>query len=333
MKRLSILFCAIGHIGLMLPQVFAIPAKAVSVVEMEVTQKLQAVGTTSPEHAVSIQSTVTEKIVQMPFRDGDRVKKGDILVVLEKTEEEAQLIQAKAQLSEQERELKRIESLVRQKTLPSAQLDEQKTKLEEAKATVAVNQARIADRVILAPFDGILGFREFSVGALLTPGSIITTLDKQDIMQLDFPVPERHLSSIVTGQEIEARSISYPGKTFSGKVTAIDSRVDPGTRTARVRAQIPNPSGMMRSGMLMTLDLTTSVIKRMVIPEAALFQIQRQHFVFRVKADKTVERVSVRIAERQNGMVSVLEGLQPGDLVIAEGSNRLRPGMKVELLP
>jgi len=333
MKKMGILFSVVCYMGLLCSRVFALPAKAASVVEMDVMQKLQAVGTTSPEHAVSIRSTVTEKIVKMPFRDGDRVKKGEILVVLEKSEEEAQLIQAKAQLAEQERELKRIESLVRQKTLPSAQLDEQRTKLEEAKATVAVNEARIADRVIVAPFDGVLGFREFSVGALLTPGDIITTLDKQDVMQLDFPVPERHLASIVTGQEIEAHSISYPGKTFKGKVTAVDSRVDPGTRTARVRAQIPNPSGMMRSGMLMTLELTTSVLRRLVIPEASLFQIQRQHFVFRVKDDMTVERVSVVIAERQDGMVSVLEGLKAGDKVIAEGSNRLRPGMKVELLP
>ncbi|MBW7876645.1 MAG: efflux RND transporter periplasmic adaptor subunit [Candidatus Cloacimonetes bacterium] len=333
MKKMGILFSVVCYMGLICSKVIALPAKATTVLEMDVMQKLQAVGTTSPEHAVSIRSTVTEKIVQMPFRDGDRVKKGDILVILEKSEEEAQLIQAKAQLAEQERELKRIESLVRQKTLPSAQLDEQRTKLEEAKATVAVNEARIADRVIAAPFDGVLGFREFSVGALLTPGDIITTLDKQDVMQLDFPVPERHLASIVTGQEIEAHSISYPGKTFKGKVTAVDSRVDPGTRTARVRAQIPNPSGMMRSGMLMTLELTTSVLRRLVIPEASLFQIQRQHFVFRVKDDMTVERVSVVIAERQDGMVSVLEGLKAGDKVIAEGSNRLRPGMKVELLP
>lgn len=327
MFRLCLCMLLISQPLLAAPKVVA---KVTPVVSRTWQHKVNALGTLSPAQAVRIQSTVTERITAMPFRDGANVKAGDILVELERAEEEAALMQAEARLTEQLRELKRIESLVMQKTLPTAQLDEQRTKVEDARASVAISQARLADRVIRAPFSGVLGLREYSPGALLLPGNTITTLDHLDIMHLDFPVPEKVLGQIRTGQSIKASAITYPGRFFEGQVIAIDSRIDVETRTTRVRARVPNPEGLLRSGMLMTLELTIGETDLPTVPEDAVFQLQRQHFVFRLDDKNVLQRVTVEVSSREEGLLAIVSGLQAGERVVATGTHKLRPGMQVE---
>ncbi len=199
------------------------------------------------------------------------------------------------------------------------------------KTRVEVIDARLADRLIRAPFSGVLGFREVSPGALITPGSLITTLDDTSIIKLDFPIPEAFLATLEIGQEVIARSVTYPGRTFQGRVTGIDSRVDPVTRAVTVRAALPNPEGLLKPGKLLTVELIKDRRQSLMIPEEALVPLRDQQFVFVVNDDDTVDRVEVDIGRRRPGSVEVLSGLSEQQQVVIEGTNRIGPGSPVTI--
>ncbi len=314
-----------------LSTLMATPVELAMAQSTPMVELIRAIGTSSPLHAIEITPTITERLGEIRFTEGSFVEKGTVLAVLESTEEEAELEEAKASLREQERELKRVESLVRQKTLPEANLDEQATRLEEARARVNAILARIEDRVLKAPFAGLVGLREVSRGALLTPGRRVTTLDDLSVMQVDFSVPERSLSQLKPGQRVEVTSIAYPDRTFEGRVVVVDPRLDAATRMVRVRAHVKNPENLLRSGMLLSVALFLFEEDALTVPEAAVFQIQKQHFVWKISPENKVARVGVSVGRRRDGRVEVLKGLQDGDRLVASGVHRLSEGASVEI--
>jgi membrane fusion protein (multidrug efflux system) len=196
-------------------------------------------------------------------------------------------------------------------------------------------ESRLADRVVKAPFDGVVGLRNVSRGALVEPGDLITTLDDDSVMKLDFTVPSVFLAQLEPGLKIEARARPYGERVFDGVVRGVDSRIDPVTRSVQVRALLPNPARVLRPGLLMRVELLIDPRDAVVVPEAALLHQGQDHFVLRlVDADgaPTVERRQVEIGARKPGVVEIRSGLSAGDQVVTEGQEKARPGQPVRVL-
>ncbi len=302
----------------------------------EYSDKIEALGTVRALEATDISPSVTERIAELFFEDGDKVKTGDPLVRLEDAEEVAALEAAKALMAEQEREIERLKDLVSAGAVSEVRLQEYQTQRDIARQRIGEAQAQIDDRRIDAPFDGVLGFRRVSTGALVAPGDLIATLDVLDPIKLDFTVPEAFLSDLQPGLEIVALSDAFPETEFEGVVTQIDTRVNPVTRAVTVRAEIPNPESLLRPGMLMTTTLENNPKKSLSIPERALLAVQSKKFVFVVNdfegSAPTVTRTDVAIGRRLPGFVEVLSGLGEGTRIVSDGLIGLSDGALVEII-
>lgn len=300
------------------------------------SDKVEALGTVLAFEAIDISPNVTERIAELFFEDGDQVKKGDPLLRLEDTEELAILEGAKVLMAEQEREIQRLESLVAEGAVSEVRIEEYRTQRDLAKQRVGEAQAQIDDRHINAPFDGVLGFRRVSTGALVSPGDLIATLDVLDPIKLDFTVPETFLDDLKNGLEIIAASDAFPDTEFKGTVTQIDTRVNPVTRAVTVRAEIPNSNNQLRPGMLMTTTLENNPSDSLSIPERALMSVQSKNFAFvidDIKSDSPkVTRVDVKIGRRLPGYVEILEGLTEGAHIVSDGLIGLSDGAAVEII-
>lgn len=294
--------------------------------------ELEALGTATANESVAVTAKVTETVRRVNFSDGMEVGKGAILVELTNAEEQAQLAEYRANLAEAEQQFDRISGLVRRGNAAESVLDQQTEAVDTAKARIDGAIARLNDRLIRAPFAGILGFRRVSPGTLVTPNTIIATLDDISVIKLDFPVPEIFIAAVRPGQEIEARSAAYPDMTFSGVVSTVNSRVDPATRAVTVRAVLPNQDHLLKPGMLLSVVVFKGSSETLVVPEEALVPVQKRQFVFVVGDDGVARRRQVTIGRRRPGRVEILDGLKLGERVITEGAMKIRPGSKVRVL-
>lgn len=295
---------------------------------------LEALGTLSASESVTLSATVTDTVAEVNFRDGERVEAGHLLVRLGDNETQAELRAAQAQRDERRAAVNRLAQLQSRNLAPRADVEDAQAQLRRVEAEIEAIQARLDNRRIRAPFDGVVGFRNISVGALVTPGTELVTLDKLDVMKLDFPVPEVHLASLSPGLRLSARSAAYPDERFDGEVASLGARVDPVSRSLMVRAELANPELKLRPGMLMTVTLQRRPRQALVIPEAALVPEGERHYVMVLDEadDYRVERRRVTIGERGDGLVEILEGLEAQALVVSHGAQRIRHGQQVALL-
>ncbi len=294
--------------------------------------EIEALGTLKANQNVVLTSTVTEYVTAIRFEDGQRVRKGELLVEMDAAEELALKLEEQARSSEAKRQVDRLSTLSGSGVAAESTLDEQKLELQTSQARIKAIDSQIRQRQIVAPFDGVLGQRDISIGTLMQPGTLITTIDDDSVMKLDFSVPEVFLSAIETGVEIEALTNVWPDRAFVGKVASINSRVDPITRAISVRALIDNDDRKLRPGMLMRVQLRSNPRSTLVIPEESLITRGRQHFVYTV--DENDQATSVKLAPvslgvRRKGEVEILEGLKAGDRVVTHGISRVRPGSQV----
>lgn len=299
------------------------------------TERIEALGTLRANESVAITSNVTETISAVHFDDGQRVSEGDLLVEMTSAEEHALLEEAQARVAEAQSQYERVRSLVAQRSASESLLDERKRDLDTARAVLVALESRLADRVVKAPFDGVVGLRNISRGALVEPGDLITTLDDDSLMKLDFTVPSLYLAQLQPGLEIQARARPYGERVFDGVVRGIDTRIDPVTRSVQVRALLPNPARALRPGLLLRVELLLNPREALVVPEAALLQQGTNHYVMRLvdgDAGSTVERRQVRIGTRQPGLAEIRDGLAVGDRVVTEGQDKARPGQPVKVL-
>ena len=314
---------------------FALAVTVAEAVSIPMAERVEALGTLNANESVNVTSNVTETISVIHFDDGQRVSEGDILVELTSVEQHAQLDEAQVRLHEAERQYQRVKSLAGQRAASESELDERRRDVDTARAVLVAIESRLSDRLIRAPFDGVLGLRNISRGALVEPGVTITTLDDDRFMKLDFTVPSVFMSQLSPGQRIEGRSRAHGDKVFDGVVRGIDSRADPVTRSIQVRALIPNPERLLKPGLLMRVDLLVDPRDGLVIPEAAVLHLGQNHFVERVVEHAeglTSERQQIQIGTRIPGYVEVREGLKPGDRVVVHGNTKVRPGQPLEIL-
>lgn len=295
--------------------------------------RIEALGTLRANESVALTASVTETVESICFDDGDRVEKDQVLLEMTSAEEQALLEEARATVDEAFRQYDRVLSLETQGKAAKSLLDERKREWETAKARLVAIESRLADRVITAPFAGVLGLRDLSVGALVEPGDLITTLDDDSVMKLEFQVPSPYLEVLRPGLGIVATARAYQERRFEGEVKAIDSRVDPATRAIRVRAVLPNPERVLKPGMLMQVVLLKRPREAILIAEEALQPLGEKQFVLLVDetdGSKAVRR-EVTIGGRSPGKVEIVSGLQPGDLVITHGALKVRPGNQVRI--
>lgn len=294
--------------------------------------RIEALGTAHANESVVITARVMETIQRINFQDGETVDADTVLVELTSTEESAQLDEARANYDESLRRYARIEDLAGKGTESQARLDSVTAARDAARARLAELRARLSDRLVRAPFRGVLGLRSVSPGGLVQPGDRITTLDDIDRIKVDFSVPERFLASLVPGQLIQTQSAAYPGRSFEGRISAIDTRIDPRSRAVRARAEIPNPDHALRPGMLLSLEVRANPRTSTALPEEALVPRGEKQFIVFVDADERAQRMEVRIGRREPGLVEILDDLPEGARIVIDGSTRVRPGGRVRIV-
>lgn len=305
------------------------------VVVKQISDRVEALGTARATESVSITSNITEKITRIDFEDGHQVKAGAILAVLDHAEEQAELKRAKAVRGERKLALQRLQQLEERQLTSPDEIDRTRLELEQADASITAIKTRISDRVIRAPFDGIIGLRDISVGALVETGDLIATLDDTRQIKLDFSVPSVFLTELKLGLKIKARAAALGDREYKGEVKSINSRVDPVTRSIQVRALLPNPDGSIIPGILMQVDLLLNTRQALVIPEASLLPLaDKQYVMLHVNKDgkDTVEKKQVQIGLRLPGYVEIIDGLSEGEQVVTHGNSKVRPGDVIDVM-
>ncbi len=299
--------------------------------------RVEALGTLRANESVELMATVTERVTYLGFEDGVRVEKGQVLVKLAATEEEAQLTEAVATTNEARIQYDRAKQLAQGGAASVSALDEARRNFETASARQGAIESVLANLVVKAPFDGIVGLRNISVGALVRPGDLITTVDDDNTMLLDFSIPSSFLPVIETGKEIEAKSAGFGDKTFRGKVRSLSSRIDPVTRTVVVRAELPNPERLLKPGLLMTVEFLSNPREAVLVPEGALLPSGRNSFVMVAAPSPTdptkifAERREVTTGSRREGEVEILTGLEAGERVVTHGGFKLAEGAPLRI--
>jgi membrane fusion protein, multidrug efflux system len=297
------------------------------------TERYSAIGTVKARESVTVTAKVSEIVQQVHFDSGDTVRAGAPLVTLSGQQQQAALAEAQAAADEAERLYRRQSELAQQQLIARAQLDNQRAARDAANARVAQIRAQLAERVIRAPFAGVLGLRQVSPGALVTPGTAIATLDAMERVYVDFPMPESQLARAVPGLQVGGSVAAYPDRRFEGRVVTVDTRLDPVARSATVRADFPNATGALRPGMLVSVELDGIQRSALLVPEIAVVQVGRESFVYRVKDDSSVEQVKIAVGARSDGRAEVIEGVRAGDRIVVEGTSKLRPGARVDDAP
>lgn len=292
----------------------------------------EALGNSRANEAVNIRPEITAAITAIHFEEGQAVEQGAMLLELEKSEPLADLAAAKAALVDSESQYRRSNELYKTRVVSASQLEQLEAKRDADKAAVNAAQARLNQTVIRAPFAGQLGLRRVSIGSIVSPSTIITTLDDTSQIKLDFDVPEVFLSRLVKGLTVTARSAAWPDLLFSGYVDSIDTRVNPVSRTITVRALLPNDHGRLLPGMFLTVTLLKEDVSALLVPEQAIVPERSKQYVLVVGQDDIVERREVRTGRRRPGEVEILDGLQEGELVITEGTQKARDGQPVRII-
>lgn len=293
-----------------------------------------AVGSLTAVDSVAVSTEVAGIIESLNFDSGERVTTGDILVELDKSVDRAELegLQSEAELARIQFE--RAEDLLPRRAISQSEYDEARARLDSANAAVESQQARIRQKTILAPFDGVLGLRRVSVGQFLAPGSDIVELRRLDPIYADFNMPERFLPDLSMGQSIQVRT-SASDQVFTGKVTAIDTGINDQTRTVPVRATLDNADGDLRPGMFARVTLLEpSERDVLTIPRTAVSFNTYGDFVLRIKKNDqgmVTERIQIQTGEIRDGRVAVTKGLDEGDQVVAAGLIKVRPGQPVTI--
>lgn len=306
----------------------AVPVITAPVRQRELDIGLQAIGTANSNEAVSITSKVTNIVTAIRFTDGQTVQAGQILVELDRQTAEADLAAAKAAFEESRSQFNRARELLASQVVSRAQHEQLEATMKSNEARMAAAEARLSDTYIRAPFAGVVGLRRISLGALINPGTVITTLDDTRTIKVDFSVPEGQVGALGAGQKILARTTAYPGRQFSGSVVSVDSRVDPSTRSVIVRATVPNRDGALKPGMYLTVDLSQDQRPALVVPEEALVPEQARQFVYVLQGDVVAKR-EVTLGRREPGFVEITNGVSNGERVVVEGTLKLRDGVPV----
>jgi len=304
--------------------------------QQPIQETIALVGTLEANKMVEVRSEVDGTIEELLFTEGEMVSKDHILIQIDRRKLEASLAEAEAQFTMAEGNRRRYEALVASRAVSQQEFDQAVMTHAAALATVELMREQVRDATITAPFDGIIGDRLASAGQFIAKGTTLTSLVDLDPMKVAFQVPERYLSQVSQGQRITVSVAAYPQQLFTGEVYFVDSQVDEATRAAIVKAYVPNPKSQLLPGMFANLDLVLKVrADAVVIPETALLFQGETTSVFVVDGEQKAQLQPVTTGLRMPGLVEIVQGVSPGQIVVTEGTQKLHPGaaVKVRLEP
>jgi membrane fusion protein (multidrug efflux system) len=312
---------------------FALPPESVTTAKVEKTSWLAsraAVGTLVAVRAVNVASEVAGQVKQINFDSGNEVHRGDLLVKLDTSVEEAQLAAAQADLQLAQVNARRAKVLRKTSANTPSELETAESRLAETEAQAAQLRATIAKKTIRAPFDGRLAIRQVELGQVLTAGAMIASLQSVTPIHAEFWLPQQVLADLHVNMHAQMQTDVYPGSKWDGVVTTINPEVDVSTRNVRVRATFPNPDGRLRPGMFANVDVLSSDERpALVIPATAVIYAPYGDSVFSVE-EKNKQLVAhqkfVRLGERRGDLVAVVTGVEPGETIVSSGAFKLHNG-------
>jgi len=301
--------------------------------------QIDAVGTLRAVRGAELSLEVPGVVETISFQSGDEVKAGQVLLTLRKEDEEARLqsLEATASLAQitYDRDLKQLKA----QAISQAIVDNDEANLRNARAQVAVQKAILDKKTLRAPFDGKLGLRQVDLGQFLAAGTMIATLQSLDPIFVDFLLPQQAVAQIAVGDKVRAKIDAFPGRTFEGKITAINPKIETGSRNVQVRATLPNPDQKLMPGMFAAVELDTGAPQRLVtLPQTAVTYNPYGSLVYLLddkgkgsdgKPELVARQVFVTTGATRGDQVAILKGVSEGDTVVTSGQIKLRNGVPV----
>jgi membrane fusion protein, multidrug efflux system len=302
---------------------------------------LSAVGTVSAVEGAIVATELGGVVSEIDFESGASAKKGDILMKLDTSSEGAQLRTAEAELKLARQDLERTRDLATRRVISQAELDAGESKLKQKEGAVDNMRAMIAKKEVRAPFDGELGIRQVNVGQMINAGQQVVPITSLDPVYVDFSLPQQHLSQLSQGLEVRVQSDAVSGREFKGKLTAVNSMIDPVTRNVSVQATLDNPDHALRPGMFAKVEvMLPEEHPALVIPGSAVsyapfgdsvFVIEKKKDEKTGKESEVIRQQFVRVGEPRGDFVSITSGLKTGESVVSTGVFKLRNGMTVAI--
>jgi membrane fusion protein (multidrug efflux system) len=310
----------------------AMPVRAAAAKAAPAVDEAGAVGTLRADESVVVRPEIAGRVAEIGFAEGQAVPGGALLVKLDQAELAAVLASSRTQAQLDKQRLERAEDLFKKNFISGQALDESRSAYARSLAKQREDEARLAKTEMRAPFPGVAGLRQVSVGQVVAAGTDIVRLEKVDQLKLDFRVPESFTGRMKAGLPVQVRVDAWPGQAFSGGVYAIEPGVDEQTRTILLRARVANPEARLRPGMFARVQVQLGVREKAVwIPEAAIVPRGQDSYVFRVAGGRA-ELVKVRTGARKVGEVEIVDGVAAGELVVTEGNQKIGPGAAVVLV-
>jgi membrane fusion protein (multidrug efflux system) len=332
------------QIGKMMSTPMVMPPTTVSsatVKEEDWAPALSAVGSISAVQGAVVSAELGGVVSQVAFENGGVAKKGDLLVQLDASAEEAQLKSAEADLELARADLQRSRDLVSRKVISKAEMDASESKFKQKEGSVEQMRSMIAKKTVRAPFDGQLGIRQVNVGQMINAGQQVVPLTSLDPVFADFALPQQYLGQLTPGLEVHVTTDALPGRVFSGKVTAINSMVDSSTRNITLQATLENPDHALRPGMFAKAEVTLpEKHKTLVVPGSAIsyapfgdsvFVIDKKKDEKTGKESQVIRQQFVRVGEARGDFVAITQGLKAGEVLVSTGVFKLRNGMTVTI--
>ena len=305
------------------------PVVTEPVVLTNADQTLRAIGTADAVRSVTLYPASNGEVALVLFSAGETVAAGDPLLALDADEEELALDLARIQMEEQQRTVARNEQLAPSGAVAASALQTARSALAEAQNRLAGAELALERRTLLAPFSGVMGLTEIVEGDRVTTTTPIATIDDRSALIIDFEVPERFAAQVSLNLPVAATTPALPGQVFDGRISALDSRLDPETRTLPVQATIPNPDDRLRAGLSFAVELRFAGTSHPSVPEMAVQWSRDGAFVWRI-VDGIAERVPITVIERADGRIIADGNLVEGDRIVVEGTQRMRDGREVE---
>ena len=306
----------------------AVPVVTAIVAMDDAGLEVRAVGTVAAARAITIYPDATGTVTEVAFAPGTSVTEGQALVKLDDVDEQVAVERARIALDAAQLGLDRAEQLANSNNISSVALADARTAVQTSEIDLRSAERELARRTLTAPFSGVVGLTDVTIGELVDSQKAITTLDDMTTVTVAFEVPERASGRIAAGQEIAATTEALVGETFAGTVSAVDSRVDPVARTLRVEAKLPNDANTLRPGMALNVVVAFPGIEHPAVPSLAVQWDRNGPYVWRLDGD-TVTRAGVQVVGRRSGIVVVAGDIAVGDEVIVEGLQRMREGVTV----
>ncbi|WP_029351254.1 efflux RND transporter periplasmic adaptor subunit [Bosea sp. 117] len=308
------------------------PVEVATARSVRTTTDIHSIGSLQSDEAVQVASEVAGRIAEIRFKEGEKVKAGDVLVKLDDALIRASQNEMEARLELARANYERAERLQKTGSGTARSLDEAIAERNTATALLNLQQVQLSKHTITAPFDGVVGLRSVSTGAYIGIGTALVNLEKIDTLKVDFRVPEAQLANIAVGQEVEVSVDALPGRKFLGTIYAIDPLIDVNGRALKVRARLSNADMTLRPGLFARVTVKGREPRTAVfVPEAAVVPRGQERVVWRVVQGKAVES-KVRLGERRAGEVEIAEGLEAGATVVTAGHGRLRANAGVEIV-